>query len=104
MKAARTLWAIGLIGILPLVAPGQSTNADLTVSASKAQVKPVYPAVEYKLELKKTPAPQKAEQIMRYGQTSSQPWPEIVSRQQIWRDNHGVKSPEKALNLCLATF
>jgi hypothetical protein len=104
MKAARTLWVIGLIGILPSLAAGQSTNADLTVSASKEQVKPVYPVVEYKLELKNAPAPQKTEQIMRYGQISSQPWSEIVSRQQIWRDIHGLKSPEKALCLCLATF
>ena len=52
MKLNRTLLAVGLFSALPVMSFGQSTNSDLTASASKAQIQPSHPVAEYKLEAK----------------------------------------------------
>lgn len=104
MKAGKTLLAIGVLGIIPTLALAQSTNADLTVSASKIQLKPVYPAMEYKLEKKSVSLTPKSDKIERHGKMSSLPWTEIVARQQSRTDVHDAKIPETALCLSLVSF
>jgi hypothetical protein len=86
MKVNRTLLAIGLLVLLQAAAVGQSTNKNVSASSSKAQIKPVYPVVEYKLQTKKSGTEPK-DKIVRYGGvSSSQAWTTIVTR----RDNPTV--------------
>lgn len=105
MKVNRTLLALGLFGVLQSGAIGQSTNLDLSTSAAKTQIKPVYPVVEYKLdklEIQK-PGTEKpaADKIARYGPDSSQPWVNIATRNQTPAAIHDASTHEPQLYLCI---
>lgn len=94
-----------LFGALQSLAIGQSTNVDLSVSAQKTQIKPAYPAVEYKLETKQSRTTiTKTDKIVRYGNMSSQAWSTIAARQQNRTDVHDVKTYESQLCLCSLGF
>ena len=103
MKVNRTLLAMGLFGVLQSGAIGQSTNVDLSASASKTQIQPVYPVVEYKLDLLQKPGTEKpaADKIERFGKESSQPWATIVARNQNRTAIHDASTHESLLYLCV---
>jgi hypothetical protein len=81
---------------------GQSTNVDLSATAAKTQIKPVYPVVEYKLDLQK-PGTEKpaADKIERFGQQSSEPWATIATRNQTPTAIHDASTHEPQLSLSL---
>ena len=93
---------MGLFGVLQSGAIGQSTNVDLSASAAKTQIKPVYPVVEYKLDLQK-PGTEKpaSDKIERFGQQSSQPWVMIATRNQTPTAIHDASMHEPQLYLSL---
>jgi hypothetical protein len=122
MKVKWTLVAVGLLGILQLAVQGQSTNANVSASGSKAELKPGYPQMEYKLDSQRsgteaTPAektasatlaqkgeiqkpgtkPAPSDKIERYGDTSSQPWPATVTRRYNPTVFHDARTHEPQL-------
>lgn len=99
MKVNKTFLAVGLFAALQTVAFGQSTNADLTTSASKAQIQPSYPVVEYKLETK-SGATNRTDKITRLGKESSQAWTTIVSQQPNPTVVHDASTHEPRFYLC----
>ena len=102
MKVKSTVLVLGLFGVLQSGALGQSTNLDLSASAAKTQIKPVYPVVEYKLDLQKPGTKKPAtDKIEHFGQQSSQPWVVIATRNQKPSAIHDASTHEPQLYLCV---
>ena len=99
MKLNRTLLAVGLFSALPVMTFGQSTNADQTASASKAQIQPSHPVAEYKLE-PKSGATNRTDKITQFGKESSQAWPTIVSQQPNPTAVHDASTHDPRFYLC----
>jgi hypothetical protein len=102
MKAKTTLLAVGLFGALQAAVFAESTNLTAAATEPKPLLQPVYPPVDYRLDLQKPGTENtNADTIQRYDRNriSSQAWTTIATRNENPTLAHDVSIHESQLVL-----
>jgi hypothetical protein len=102
---AKTFFLTAIVFCAMQAALADSTNLTSTATEPKPRLQPVYPPLDYNVALKK-PGLEVADvnKIARYGQTSSQPWTVIATRQENPTLAHDVSTHESKLVLLSFSF
>ena len=82
MKAKTALLAVGIFGALQAAVFAEGTNLTTSATEPKPQLQPIYPPVDYKLQLTKPGTETTGtDKITRLGPNSSLPWAEVAALQ-----------------------